>query len=80
MQEGTSYIKDTIDFQDKITNVCISKDVFLVTADAVGPYSNIPYESEKDKRQQRENLAEIAEVKKHSEEKRKEFIKKVELV
>ena len=50
MQEGTSYIKDTIDFQDKITNVCISKDVFLVTADAVGPYSNIPYESEKDKR------------------------------
>ena len=32
MQEGASYIKDTTDSQDKIKNLCVPKDDFLVTA------------------------------------------------
>ena len=45
MQEGASYIKDTTDFQDKIKNLRVPKDAFLVTADVVGLYSNIPHEA-----------------------------------
>ena len=45
MQEGASYIKDTADFQDKIKNLRVPKDAFLVTADVVGLYPNIPHEA-----------------------------------
>ena len=45
MQEGASYIKDTTDFQDKIKNLRVPKDAFLVTADVVGLYPNIPHEA-----------------------------------
>ena len=45
MQEGASYIKDTTDFQDKIKNLQIPEDAFLVTADVVGLYPNIPHEA-----------------------------------
>ena len=45
IQEGASYIKDTADFQDKIKNLRVPKDAFLVTADVVGLYPNIPYEA-----------------------------------
>ena len=45
MQEGASYIKDTTEFQDKIKILRVSKDTFLVTADVVGLYPNIPHEA-----------------------------------
>ena len=45
MQEGASYIKDTTDFEDKIKNLRVPKDAFLVTADVVGLYPNIPHEA-----------------------------------
>ena len=45
MQEGASYIKDTTDFQVKIKNLRVPKDAFLVTADVVGLYPNIPHEA-----------------------------------
>ena len=45
MQEGAFYIKDTTDFQDKIKNLSVPKDVFLVTADVLSLYSNIPHEA-----------------------------------
>ena len=45
MQEGASYIKDTTDFQDKIKNLRVFKDAFLVTADVVVLYPNIPHEA-----------------------------------
>ena len=45
MQEGASYIKDTTDFQDKIKNLHVPKDAFLVTADVVDLYPNIPHEA-----------------------------------
>ena len=45
MQEGVSYIKDTTDFQVKIKNLRALKDAFLVTADVVGLYPNIPHEA-----------------------------------
>ena len=44
MQKGASYVKDTKDFQDKIKNLCVPKNAFLVTADVVGLYPNIPHE------------------------------------
>ena len=44
MQERAPYIKDTTDFQDKIKNLHVPKDGFLVTADVVGLYPNIPHE------------------------------------
>ena len=45
MQEGASYIKDTADFQDKIKNLHVPKDAFLVNVDVVGLYPNIPHEA-----------------------------------
>ena len=45
MQEGASCIKDTTDFQDKIKNLLVPKDAFLVTADVVGLYPNIMHEA-----------------------------------
>ena len=45
MQEGASYIKDTADFQDKIKNLRVPKDAFLVTADVAGLCPNIPHEA-----------------------------------
>ena len=45
MQEGASYTKDTTDFQDKIKNLRVPEDAFLVTADLVGLYPNIPHEA-----------------------------------
>ena len=45
MQEGASYIKDTTEFQDKIKNLRVFKDAFLVTADVVVLYPNIPHEA-----------------------------------
>ena len=45
MQKGASYVKDTKDFQDKIKNLCVPKNAFLVTADVVGLYPNIPHEA-----------------------------------
>ena len=44
MQEGASYIRDTTDFPDKIKNLHVLKDNFLVTADVVGLYPNIQHE------------------------------------
>ena len=43
MQEDACYIKDTTDFQDKIKNLRVPKDAFLVTTDVVGLYPNIPH-------------------------------------
>ena len=43
MQEGASYIKYTTDFQDKTKNLHVPEDAFLVTADVVGLYPNIPH-------------------------------------
>ena len=45
LQEGASYIKDTTDFQDKIKNLRVSENAFLVTADVVGLYPNILHEA-----------------------------------
>ena len=45
MQEGASYIKDTTDFQEKVKSLRVPKDAFLVTADVVGLYPNIPHEA-----------------------------------
>ena len=45
MQEGASYVKDTKDFQGKIKNLRVPKNAFLVTADVVGLYPNIPHEA-----------------------------------
>ena len=45
MQEGVLYIKDTTDFQDKIKNFRVPMDAFLVTADVVGLYPNMPHEA-----------------------------------
>ena len=46
MQEGASYIKYTTDFQDKIKNLRVPEDVFLVTVDVVGVYPNTPHETD----------------------------------
>ena len=43
MQEGASYIKYTTDFQIKTKNLRVPEDAFLVTADVVGLYPNIPH-------------------------------------
>ena len=72
MQEGASYIKDTTDFQDKIKNLSVPKDVFLVTADVVGLYPNIRHEEDlkslkealdrrREKKISTEDLVEMAE-------------------
>ena len=45
MQDGASYIKDTTDFPDKIKNLRVPEDAFLVTADVVGLYPNILQEA-----------------------------------
>ena len=45
MQEGAHYIKDTTESQDKIENLHVPEDAFLVTANVVGLYPNIPHEA-----------------------------------
>ena len=45
LQERASYMKDTTDFHDKIKNLRVPEDAFLVTADVVGLYPNIPHEA-----------------------------------
>ena len=45
MQEGSSYDKDTTDFQYEIENLCVPRDTFLVAADIAGLYPNIPLEA-----------------------------------
>ena len=45
MQEGASCIKDTADFHDKIENLHVPEDAFLVTADVAGLYPNILHEA-----------------------------------
>ena len=45
MQERASYMKDTTDFHDKIKNLRVPEDAFLVTADVMGLYPNIPHEA-----------------------------------
>ena len=46
MQEGMSYIKDTIDFMNKIRDLKdIPHDALLVTADVVGLDPSIPHEA-----------------------------------
>ena len=45
MQEGVSYIEDTTEFQDKVKDLRLPKDAFLVTADVVGLYPNILHET-----------------------------------
>ena len=45
IQEGAHYIKDTTDSQDKIENLRVPEDAFLVTANVVGLYPNIPHEA-----------------------------------
>ena len=43
MQEGESYIKDTVDFLNKIKNInAIPENPILVTADVVGLYPSLP--------------------------------------
>ena len=41
MQNGASYIKDSNDFMNKVKNIDIPNDAFLVTPDVVGLYSSI---------------------------------------
>ena len=44
MQDGWSYIKDTVDFLKKIEHLGkIPESAILVTADVVGLYTNIPH-------------------------------------
>ena len=45
MEEGASKIKDTTDFQDKIL-IYLRVEAFLVTADVVDLYPNIPHEED----------------------------------
>lgn len=46
MLEGASYVKDITDFQDKMKNLRVPKDAFLVTAGVVGLYPDIPHKSD----------------------------------
>ena len=47
MQSGWSYIKDSGDFLKKIKNVGnIPENTFLVIADVVGLYPNIPHNTD----------------------------------
>ena len=41
MQNGASYIKDSNDFMNKVKNIDIPNDAFLVTLDVVELYSSI---------------------------------------
>ena len=46
MQEGESYIKDTVDFLNKIKNInVIPENAILVTADVVGLYPSISHQA-----------------------------------
>ena len=45
MKKGACYIKYTADVQDKIKNLRVSKDTFLVTVDVVSPQPNMPHEA-----------------------------------
>ena len=46
MLEGASYVKDITDFQDKMKNLRVPKDAFLVTAGVAGLYPDIPHKSD----------------------------------
>ena len=42
INKNNHYIKDSVDFKEKIKNICLPKDYLLISLDVVSLYTNIP--------------------------------------